>query len=67
MTTNVRLENVHTDETRELGGFDYVELTYNSIRIAPDGRCIANYDKELDWWVLDADSSQWSDVIIYSD
>jgi hypothetical protein len=61
-TVSVRLENVHTDEIRQLGPVDFVQLTYALLRVGPDGEPIAEC---LDgWWILAEDNSQWTDVII---
>jgi hypothetical protein len=65
MMTHVRLENVHTDEIRELGAYDFAQFTYEVMRVGPNGDDIAtlvNGD-----WILHEDGSVWSDVILYSD
>lgn len=57
-----RFENVHTDAVRMMGPFDFLQLTYTALRAGPDGdefaACIDG------WWIIYADGSQWSDVVI---
>ena len=62
----IRMDSVQRDESRELGPFDYVELTYEYLRVGPDGDFIGDYDFCLGFWTLNSDSSEWSDITVYS-
>ena len=63
MTVSIRLENVNTEETRQLGEFDFVQLTYDTLRVGPDGEEIAWLNGEDDWYLM-ADETLWTDIII---
>lgn len=58
----VRLKDAHTDQTRTLGPFDFVQLTYTALRVGPDGDEVA--DNRDGRWVLLEDGSSWSDVVV---
>lgn len=45
----VRFENVHTDEILMFGPFDFVQLTYELLRVGPDGDDIAVINEDNDW------------------
>lgn len=70
----VRFERGQQDkQSQEFGPFEFVQLTYEGLRIAPDGEWLANYTDGF-WRLTDesvksisADDLQqeWSDVIIY--
>ena len=69
----IRFERGQQDkQSREFGPFDFVQLTYEGLRIAPDGDWLANYtdgfwrltDEKLTMSQEELDQ-EWSDVIIY--
>lgn len=62
-TVSMRLENVHTDEQRDIvGPFEWVQLTHEILRMSPDGDEIAhNINGD---WILVEDGSVWTDIII---
>jgi hypothetical protein len=65
MPVAIRIENVHTDQIRQLGTFDFVQLTYNYLRVGPDGDEIMTFDGDLGvWYSLSGDDTEWTDIII---
>lgn len=66
MKTYIRFERSKSDEVSEVyGPFDFVQLTYELLRVGPDGDEFAHYSNG--WWQVIADQSEWSDVIIYGE
>lgn len=65
----VRFEDSRHNETEIFGPFEWVQLTYESLRIAPDGEEIAHYDGV--WFVVKKwrthTSFAFSDVVIAPD
>ena len=56
----------HSDESDEsvtIGPFEWVELTYDRLRIAPNGDVIAFYTC---CWLREEDGKHYSDVVIAS-
>ncbi len=51
----------HSD--RGLGPFEWVQLTYEELRAAPDGDRIAFFDGVQGAWIT-ADGARWSDIVI---
>jgi hypothetical protein len=64
MQVMIRFENVHTDQIREVGPFEFVQLTYADLRVGPDGDEYAS--NRAGDWVIDGDQSVWSDIIIHA-
>ena len=56
-------ENPRTDARHVAGVFSFVQITYDSIRVGPDGDEIAYY-RNGKWCYQHKDDRQWSDVII---
>jgi hypothetical protein len=74
MGTMIRFERGQYDKwSQEFGPFEFVQLTYEGLRIAPDGDWLANYTEGF--WRLTNEAvktitaeelqQEWSDVIIY--
>ena len=50
----------------DYGPFDYAQITYDTLRVGPDGADFAFYDPEKGEWTQ-GDSSEWySDIVIWS-
>jgi hypothetical protein len=60
----IRFENVHTEQIREVGPFEFAQLTYADLRVGPDGDEYAS--NRAGEWVIDSDQSVWSDIIIHA-
>jgi hypothetical protein len=75
----VRFERGRDDQTGPvLGPFEWVQLTYNALRVAPNGEQLASYDPvQHDWFIeanprvphtmlltVDELGEPWSDIII---
>lgn len=67
----VRFEDgQHDAVSKEYGPYPFVQLTYESLRVGPDGDWLAVY--QLGKWHLDSQKSQeegylyFSDVVIYA-
>ena len=63
----IRFERGQEDKvSEEYGPFPFVQLTYDSLRVGPDGDEFAAYDPE-GYWFREGfrDMEKWSDVIIY--
>ena len=48
------------------GSFEWALLTYDALRVAPEGDTLAVYDADVDAWIVTSDSSSsaWSDVVL---
>lgn len=56
------------EHDRKLGPFDeFVQLTYEGLRVGPDGDHIAYFDYTRGAWFIERDDSPWSDVVIYAE
>ncbi len=64
--TYVRLENLHTGEEELHGPFPFAQLTYNILRVGPDGDELVSFDTMMDVWVDTDDIKRWTDVVIYA-
>lgn len=64
--TYIRFENGQEDRIgKDLGPFEWVQITYSIIRTDQDGDDLA-FQNEDDFWILvDEPEQLWSDVIIY--
>ena len=52
--------------SQEYGPFPFVQLTYNWLRVGPDGADLAVFDRETQDWLPDAEPTvKYSDVVIY--
>lgn len=52
---------------RIIGPYEWIQLTYDTLRVSPDGEEIMKYCSESDslsGWYLYQDKSFWTDVII---
>lgn len=62
---NLGLRNGVDSSALLLGPYpDFVQLTYEGLRVGPEGEHIANYADG--YWYVEADDSPWSDVVIYA-
>ena len=67
----VRFINVATDQLTEvLGPFDYVQMTYDALRVAPPGKpdkdtVLAHFDCTLELWYYSGEF--YTDVTICAD
>lgn len=62
--TFVLFENGPEDRIGEpLGPFEYVTVTYDTLRVPPDGEVIATYDGDI--WVTE-DGSNWTDYTVFA-
>ncbi len=52
-------------EPRSFGPYPFVQLTYEGLRVGPDGDDLAFYDGG--YWRLVSDDTRWSDVVIYDE
>ena len=52
-----------------LGPFEFVQMTYDELRISPNGDPFAYFGKDGDWHLVDETISNepWSDFVIYSE
>lgn len=50
-------------DERTVGTFDWLQLTYQTLRLSPDGDDLANFTSD-GYWELEADKSTWSDLIL---
>lgn len=71
----VQFERGQEDKwSQEFGPFEFVQLTYEGLRISPNGDWLANYidgfwkltDVTIKTVTLDELTQDWSDVIIYT-
>jgi hypothetical protein len=63
----VRFETGQEDRiSQEYGPFPFVQLTYNWLRVGPDGDDLAFFDFEEGDWLPNAEPAvKYSDVVIY--
>ena len=60
----IRLEHVPEERVFVLPkDYEWVQLTYNCVRVSPDGDFIGSIDKHQEW-IFDGVEGKWSDVII---
>ena len=75
MSVLIKFERGQQDkESQEFGPFEFAQLTYEGLRVGPDGDWIANYVDGF--WRLTDESvktispeeliQEWSDVVIYT-
>lgn len=63
--TYVRFEMGQEDRVGEdLGPFPFVQLTYEALRVGPEGDDLAFYDGHV--WKL-KDGTVWTDVVIFGE
>lgn len=61
----LRFECGQEDRTSpEYGPFPFVQLTYDEVRVGPDGDSFASFSTEGEWRTLQ-DPDWYSDVMIY--
>jgi hypothetical protein len=61
---NVELMNVHTDTIEDHGPYEFAQITYNDLRVGPDGAdTIAIFDKGI--WKGN-DGREWTDITVTS-
>lgn len=68
MNVTIRFENVHTDAITHIGPYDFVQLTYDLLRVGPSGDELASF--EDGWWKIiagDHAGEVFSDAIIHAD
>lgn len=62
----IRFEDCHTDRIGdELGPFEFAQITYNELKVGPDGDVLAFQDEEGYWRLVEAPYDSWPDIIIY--
>lgn len=73
----IRFEHVPQGKmSAEFGPFEFVQLTYESLRLSPNGAFFAEYDvNENHWTITNADNAvsvtahdvaqTWTDVVIF--
>lgn len=74
MKTTIELVHSPSGICRELGSFDYAQLTFKTLTAAKDGSDaeeLATYtgggaEDEGGVWKLHADGSEWTDIIVGS-
>lgn len=49
-----------------LGPYTWVQITYEHLRVSPDGDIVASFNPDLDDWFLENDPTgePWSDFVI---
>lgn len=64
--TYVRFERCQQDRvSKEMGPFPFVQLTYDLLRVGPEGEEIASFTSGF-WTRVGYAEEPWSDVIIYA-
>ena len=56
----------NTPEVVALGPFEYVELTYDHLRVGPEGEHIGHRDPGGNGWFLNDDPVPFSDIDVYA-
>lgn len=71
MAVTIRFETGQEDRvSATYGPFDFAQMTYNTLRVGPDGDDFAYFDSTRQEWIilqgyaLVGDKSWWSDVVI---
>ena len=64
-----RFENGRTDQwSEDFGPFEFVQLTYEDLRVGPDGESFATMNGNAEWTIdQDESGTVYSDVIIWSE
>ena len=63
----VRFEYGQQDRiSADYGPFPFVQLTYDALRVGPNGDELASFDGHNGTWFILPELSEWSDIIIYS-
>lgn len=53
--------------SKEYGPFEFAQLTYNGLRVGPNGEDFAVYDREADVWLPESEPLTWySDAVIWA-
>jgi hypothetical protein len=63
----VYLASVTLEKEQKLGTFPFVQLTYNSLRVGPDGDFIGHLDHRTDVWSVEGCDFPVSDITIASE
>lgn len=65
-STYIRFENGQEDRIGDvLGPFEWVQITYSSLRVDDDGDCLAYMDENGYWRLYGKPDERWSDIIIF--
>ena len=67
--TYIRFERIRDGITGpQFGPFAFVQLTYDELRIGPNGEPFARFDqKYVHWFLYNGDEEPYSDVIVWSE
>lgn len=62
----IRFENEHREQEREVECDEFVQLTFEHLRLGPNGEFFAYNAADTQLWYTFDDNKWWTDVVIYA-